>query len=382
LCTRYSSFSFIFQSTWGAPGRVKTNRSRRHVYEKGKPRGRSSVVFTTAPTVTPRCSVCMTWVCFRDVFHFSDLCFDCSYQMKLLERRMCHDTGFDTRRMSLTLTKFGNPEVCELARKESALFTKTSEWMSTEPPAVEKGKKFAPENVEKETEDRKKRPSRRASRDAPKVEVTAGKDASADKCVYENYRHKNGLQRKAFVSANSQRRSSLGLKKSPEQQPEPTEMPLSGRKRRLPSNGGGEASEPLSHNDLENRSSKRAKAWTTWRTQGAAASPSAYRVKTENASQLGKDDNSKTHSCARGARFTRSSRRQAVDAVSCAENEKSARSSDGDNHLPCKPSQETTPKSHLVVKWDSDKTDDPEIVTKVNPDPHKLKRPKPGKRSR
>ena len=48
--------------------------------------------------------------------------------MKLLEKRMCHNSNFDPAKMTKHLSKLGQPEVCRLARLESKQLCKSIFW--------------------------------------------------------------------------------------------------------------------------------------------------------------------------------------------------------------------------------------------------------------
>nr|CAB3257617.1 Jade protein [Phallusia mammillata] len=270
-------------------------------------------------------------------------------QMKLLERRMCHDTTFNTQRMANNLTKFGKPEVCELAKKEWKFLSKHPEWMPMDVLADK-----APADTRDNTNTELK-----AQVDTSTIPPASDHKVAPDVNKLPTSRHKNGLHRKAFLTA-CQRRESLGLKRAPTQTETPevaqevTKPRAETRKRSLRSNSDSdfESENKVPFSPTDTRLSKRTKTWSVWRTKAAGVSPSAFTVKTEKVEEEKTPDSKSRTSRHRPSRL-------GTRASSITDNERSAQLSD--SALPnatVKP-----PKPDLVIKWDSDKVDEPEMTT-------------------
>ncbi|XP_076812997.1 uncharacterized protein LOC143459628 [Clavelina lepadiformis] len=276
-------------------------------------------------------------------------------QMKLLERRMCHDEHYDTRRMVVTLQKSSKPQVCELARKESLLLAKTPEWtQSSERSNMETNEREveAVEQVKDEAEDKD---AGNIENDEPeKVPVVPSK---------------NGLHRKAFLSATRKREALLQkkctLKPTEVSKDVSSRTPLrSQRKRSLQTNSESDAEsenrEPESTAGTTRKMRRaKAQAWTAWRSQGASASPSAFTVKTDKTVDAGfnepparvkKSDSSESSRTRSTQVLTRSERNKSevkdAEKRRSSVNNESIQSNNG----------------HLIVKWDSDKNDNPDIM--------------------
>lgn len=279
--------------------------------------------------------------------------------MKVLERRMCEKFNYDSVRMIPYLHKFGKANICKLAHKESLLLAKTREWsQSFDDSDSNRIDSPVPDPNEKECQSK-----RIVTRKKTAVDVSSMTNPKNNREPF-NDKLKNGLHRKAFASGCEKRNNLLkDRRKSNSVESSSNFPPLSKvqspRKRLHKSNTDSDDNAP-SLGKAAKKKSRLAKShsWLSWRTSQASASPSSYTVKTDETLTLDSDNDS-THKSRINTRRSRS--------ISVA-------SETRETEKPAKRDEPTMSRSEktLIVKWDSDKNDEPDILEKSTVGSRKL----------
>ena len=286
--------------------------------------------------------------------------------MKVLERRMCDKANYDSTRMVPFLEKFGKANICKLARKESLRLAKTSEWSQSVDDSDQDRSESPSRDVEENADAKKQSQSigvvteKEAIVDDSSVTATKSLDPelAADKL-------KNGVHRKAFASACQKRESLIKSERRKSSSNDQTSVTRdsslveSARKRSHRSNTDDNT---LSLGKSAKKRSRLAKSHSllSWRT--SQASPSSYTVKTNDTLSRDSDNELPSVKNRIGARRTRSFS-VVSDEPSVKSNEKQEKRDE--------PVLSRTEK-HLIVTWDSDKNDDPDILEKSTVGDRKL----------
>ena len=276
---------------------------------------------------------------------------------------MCEEANYDSVRMVPFLKKFGKPEICELARKETLILEKSSDWSQTANDTDNN------KSDSSKSKNEQKRAERKFSSDFSRVKAGTQVKSNAEKTDSSKSSDllKNGLHPKVLASACQERDVLLR------------------RNRRKSSNHESSSKEPIgqssprkrSHNsdsDFENLPSRYiAESKRSRLEKTSTGEPPASKTSIRNKAPSNKPElistsalSSKTNRISTRKTRSGSVYSDASDANDTPINKRTS--------VPPEPMQQTNKiteprlslnESHLIVKWDSDKNDDnPDIVQK------------------
>ena len=266
---------------------------------------------------------------------------------------MCEELNYDSVRMVPFLRKFGKPEVCNLAHKESVILAKSKEWSQN---ADDSDKTDSSVQALKDETSTRKTDFKTSVKDANNIDV----QTSPEKPQQAADMLKNGLHRKAFASACQKREVLLrrGRRKTSHQDSNSASKEhlstSAQRKRSLHTNSESDVDQPATN---KKRRLEKSQSWTRWQETKKAPDPSK-REENSTAALSSKTNRAST-------RRTRST--SIISDASVPNSDTSDRALVGVktmHHDPSEP-QLTRNESHLIVKWDSDKNNDtPDILEK------------------
>ena len=280
--------------------------------------------------------------------------------MKVLERRMCEESHYDSARMVPFLKKFGKAQVCDLARKESVILAKSKEWSPNAEDSDNNKTDSSVQALKKQSRTHKADFKTSPSEEKPKILTSAEKLESrqaADQL-------KNGLHRKAFASACQKREFLLrqGRRKTSHQGTSNnlTSKEHSGaslhRKRSHKSDVGSDLEDSTVDKTVKKKIRlEKSQSWTRW--QASRKVPN--KNEPEEDGSAAKPNRVGTRRTRRGSILsdTSASNKDAIDNGAVQ-----IKTMHNESAVPLL----TRTESHLIVKWDSDKNNDdtPDITEK------------------